>query len=96
MQSACESRTRPLVSGVIRRETGLHTLTNIIFGIYKSDDLAESIKELGCGVKFNEETISIVLYEYDIAPDEQSQQMMSNKLTDWCSMGNLSVNPKKR
>jgi len=62
------------------------------------NDLAEIINELGCGVKFNEETISILLYADDIAlitPDEQSLQLMLNKLTDWCSKWKLSVNPEK-
>lgn len=95
MRGACESRTHPLVSGVIPHETGLYTFLNIIFCVY---DLAENINELGCGVKFNEETISILLYADDIAlitPDEQSLQLMLNKLTDWCSKWKLSVNPEK-
>lgn len=95
MRGAGESRTHPLVSGVIPHETGLYTFPNIIFCVY---DLAENINELGCGVKFNEETISILLYADDIAlitPDEQSLQLMLNKLTDWCSKWKLSVNPQK-
>jgi hypothetical protein len=55
-------------------ETGLHTFPNIIFCVY---DLVENINELGCCVKFNEETISILPYTDDIAlitPDEQSMQ----------------------
>jgi hypothetical protein len=49
-------------------------------------------------VKFKEETISILPYADDIAlitPDEQSLQLMLNKLTDWCSKWKLSVNPEK-
>ena len=49
------------------------------------DGYYENINELGCGVKFKEETISILPYADDIAlimPDEQSLQLMLNKLTD--------------
>ena len=45
------------------------------------NDLAENINELGCGVKFNEETISILLYADDIAlitPDQTWGQLLSN------------------
>ena len=95
MRGACESRIHPLVSGVIPHETELYTFPNIIFCVY---DLAENINELGCGVKFNEETISILPYADDIAlitSDEQSMQLMLNKLTDWCLKWKLSVNPEK-
>ena len=92
MRGACESRTHHLVSGVIPHATGLYIFPNIIFCVY------ENINELGCGVKFKEETISILPYADDIAlitPDEQSLQLMLNKLTDWCSKWKLSGNPEK-
>jgi len=62
------------------------------------NDLAENVNELGCEMKFNEETISILLYADDIAlitPDEQSLQLTLNTLTDWYSKWKLSVNPEK-
>ena len=96
MRGACESRTHPLVSGVIRHETGLYTLPTL-FSEY-INDLAENINELACVVKFNEETTSILLYADDIAlitSEEQSLQVMLNALTDWCSKWKLSVNPEK-
>ena len=79
MRGASESRTYPLVAGVIRHETGLYTLPTL-FSEY-INDLAENINELACVVKFNEETTSILLYADDIAlitPDDQGLQLTLN------------------
>jgi hypothetical protein len=96
VRGASESRTYPLVAGVIRHETGLYTLPTL-FSEY-INDLAENINELACVVKFNEETTSILLYADDIAlitPDDQGLQLTLNTLTDWCSKWKCSVNPEK-
>jgi hypothetical protein len=57
VRGASESRTYPLVAGVIRHEAGLYTLPTL-FSEY-INDLAENINELACVVKFNEETTNV-------------------------------------
>ena len=72
-------------------------LSPALFSIY-INDLAANIKALNCGIKFNDNEISILLYADDIVLISESAddlQTMLDTLNNWCTKWRLAVNESK-
>ena len=72
-------------------------LSPTLFSIYVND-LASEIKNLGCGVSFDDISISILLYADDIAlisSNEEDFQRMLNVLSEWSNKWRITINEKK-
>ena len=72
-------------------------LSPALFSIYVND-LATEIKNLHCGVYFDDIGISILLYADDIAliaSNEVDLQRMLNVLSEWSNKWRISINEKK-
>ena len=72
-------------------------LSPTLFALY-INDLAEDIKNLGCGIDIDVGQLSLLLYADDdvlIAPSETSLQRMLNVMNDWCRKWRLIVNRDK-
>ena len=72
-------------------------LSPILFSLY-INDLAQEIKQLGCGVNIGDCKLSILLYADDIvmlAESETDLQAMLICLSEWCIKWELLVNQKK-
>lgn len=68
-----------------------------LFSIYVND-LASDIKDLQCGVKFDDNIISLLMYADDIAllaANEHSLQCMLQCLNSWCEKWRLVINEEK-
>ena len=68
-------------------------LSPTLFNLFVND-LATKIKELNCGVKIGNKTVSILLYADDIvliSDSEKSLQDMLNTINSWCQKWQLSV-----
>ena len=68
-----------------------------MFNLYVNDLISE-IKELNCGVNFGDENISTLMYADDlclISDNEESVQLMLNKLQQWVYKWRLCVNAEK-
>ena len=66
-------------------------LSPTLFALY-INDLAEDIKNLGCGIDIDVGQLSLLLYADDvvlIAPSETSLQRMLNVMNDWCTDKNI-------
>ena len=62
------------------------------------NDLAEDIRNLGCGIDLDVGQLSLLLYADDVvllAPSETSLQRMLNVLNDWCKTWRLTINKDK-
>ena len=72
-------------------------LSPTLFAVY-INDLANTIKSLGCGVQFGGENISVLLYADDIilmADSEEDLQRMLSCAEAWCSKWRMTINEKK-
>lgn len=72
-------------------------LSPTLFSLYLND-LAVEIKSLGCGVKYGEKELSILLFADDIAllsDSEEKMQQMLTCLNNWCKKWRLSLNMGK-
>jgi len=72
-------------------------ISPLLFSLYVND-LAESIKDLNCGVDIGDSNLSILLYADDIvliAPTEDELQTMLNHVDSWCFKWRLSINENK-
>jgi len=72
-------------------------LSPLMFNLF-INDIAMEINNLGVGVKFGDELLSIMLYADDIcllAESEQDLQRMLDVLSDWCNKWKMSVNISK-
>ena len=73
------------------------TLSPTLFNVFVND-LANEIKELDCGVKLKNKTISILLYADDIvliSESEKSLQEMLDTVHRWCQKWQLGINCSK-
>ena len=72
-------------------------LSPALFSIY-INDLAAEINALHCGIKFDNNEVSILLYADDvvlISESEDDLQNMLNTLNNWCNKWRLAVNESK-
>ena len=72
-------------------------LSPALFSIY-INDLAAEINALHCGIKFDNNEVSILLYADDvvlIAESADDLQNMLNTLNNWCNKWRLAVNESK-
>ena len=72
-------------------------LSPTLFALY-INDLAQDIKNLGCGIDLEIGQLSLLLYADDvvlIAPSEASLQRMLDVLNDWCRKWRLVINRDK-
>ena len=72
-------------------------LSPTLFSLYLNH-LVSKIKQKNLGVDIDERQLSILLYADDIAliaPDVDSLQLMLDKLHEWCSKWQLSINSDK-
>ena len=72
-------------------------LSPALFSIY-INDLAAEINALHCGIKFDNNEVSILLYADDvvlISESEDGLQNMLNTLNNWCNKWRLAVNESK-
>ena len=72
-------------------------LSPTLFNIY-INDLVYDINELNCGIVFNNNSLSLLLYADDIvllAPSEEKLQLMLDTLSNWCKRWQMKVNDKK-
>lgn len=73
------------------------SMSPTLFAIF-INDLAKEIKKLNCGIKVQEECISILLYADDIvltSDNEANLQRMLNVLYSWCKKWRVQVNRDK-
>ena len=72
-------------------------LSPTLFALYVND-LAEEIKALNCGIEMGDDQLALLLFAEDvvlIGPTEESLQRMLDKLYEWCSKLQLTINKDK-
>jgi hypothetical protein len=72
-------------------------LSPLLFNLF-IDDLTQKIKDLKCGVPFENKQLPILLYADDIvllSDTEKGLQLMLNTLNTWCEENNMLVNLEK-
>ena len=73
------------------------SLSPTLFSIF-INDLAQGIQELGRGIEFENERISILLYADDVAivcDNEQDMQVMLDFVHEWCNTWQMKINMSK-
>ena len=70
-------------------------LSPTLFSIYVNDLATEIKKNLGCGVSFDNISISILLYADDIALIFSNEEDLQRMLSEWSNKWRITINEKK-